>query len=262
MERLVRFVIILIGIAALIAAIGFFLQLQIVTQIWPLASGRLSNIFISSILAAIGAPVLWIGLSGDLRAMVGGAINLMVTNAGFAGSMLRFYSQDHKVSLLVFAVASILTLILTISLAIYSLRFRFADTRRTPIPVRVSFGVFAAVLFVTALALIARRPNIFPWPLSGDNSVMYGWIFLGAMCYFLYGLVVPNWSNARGQLIGFLAYDVVLIAPFITHFRAVQPQMLTSLIIYTAVVSYSGLLALYYLFLYQATRRKGVLRAA
>ena len=98
------------------------------------------------------------------------------------------------------------------------------------------------------------RPNIFPWPLSPENSVFYGSIFLGAMCYFLYGVIYPCWGNAKGQLLGFLAYDLVLIVPFLQHFAAVRPEKLLSLTIYTAVVSYSGLLAIFFLLVHAPTR--------
>lgn len=261
MSRILRFVLVVTGLVSLAFAVGFFAQAGWATRIWPLASSRLSNIFIASILAAIGAPVLWIGLSGELRAMAGGAINLAVTNAGFALSMFLFYLNSGQTPLLLFGIVSLAMTALTIALYFYSIRFRFADNRPTPLPVRISFVVFAPILLVTAILLLLRRPNIFPWPLSSENSIMYGWIFLGAMCYFLYGLAIPRWGNTRGQLIGFLAYDVVLIAPFIAHFRSVQPQMLLSLSIYTTVVTLSGLLAIYYLFIYPETRFSFRMRA-
>jgi hypothetical protein len=84
--------------------------------------------------------------------------------------------------------------------------------------------------------------------------VLYGWIFLGAACYFLYALINPKWANAQGQLLGFLAYDVVLIAPFLNHFTTVDPRLWINLVIYTGVIIYSGLLAAYYLLLNKATR--------
>jgi len=79
-------------------------------------------------------------------------------------------------------------------------------------------------------------------------------MFLGAMTYFIYALVRPSWVNAAGQLAAFLAYDVVLIVPFLTRLPTVAPEHRISLIVYTLVVSYSGLLAIYYLFLHKPTR--------
>jgi hypothetical protein len=79
-------------------------------------------------------------------------------------------------------------------------------------------------------------------------------MFLGAAAYFAYGVFRPGWYNAGGQLAGFLAYDVVLIIPFLQRLPTVEPELRVNLIIYIIVVSYSGLLAIYYLFLYPGTR--------
>lgn len=234
--------------AAIAVSIGLYLQSPWAIQVWPLPSGQLSNIFMSSILAAIGAPIIWICLSGDTRAAAGGALNLLVTNLGFAVSALNFFARDRQSSLLFVGILSVGMALLSGGLLLFSHSKRFLDSRPMPGLVKGSFMVFAVTLLVTAIALLMRRPNTFPWPLSNENSIMYGWIFMGAICYFLYAVVYPVWSNARGQLIGFLAYDLVLIVPFLARFRVVESEMLTSLIIYTTVVSYSGLLAAYFLF--------------
>jgi hypothetical protein len=53
---------------------------------------------------------------------------------------------------------------------------------------------------------------------------------------------------------GFLAYDLVLLAPFLEHFVTARGGSLVSLIIYVAFLVYSGTLASYYLFASDATR--------
>ena len=68
-----------------------------------------------------------------------------------------------------------------------------------------SFGLFTLILILAGGALIFRVPTIFPWPLNPDSSVLFGCIFLGDAFYFFYGLLVPRWSNACGQLLSFLA---------------------------------------------------------
>jgi len=254
MNKFFRGGLVLGGTVTIIYAAGFFLQAPWATLIWPIKSPRLSNIFISSILAAIGTPIVWIGLADEARAMVGGALNLLVTNVGFAAAAFTFQSRNPQPVMLIFGIFSSLMAVLCIGLVVYGQRKPFQDTKPVPGIVRDSFIVFAIALQVTSIALLTQRPNIFPWPLSGENSVMYGGIFLGAMWYFLYGVVYPVWSNARGQMIGFLAYDLVLIVPFVVHFQAIRPEMLTSLIVYTTVISYSGLLAVYFLFIHPATR--------
>lgn len=125
-----------------------------------------------------------------------------------------------------------------------------------PRPVRVSFMLFAVLLVIAGWALVTRQPHIFPWPLDANSTVIFGWVFLGAAVYFLYVLAEPYWKMAQGQLIGFLAYDLVLIGPFLAHFASVLPEHRLSLIVYTSVLIYSGGLAIYYLFLNAATRLK------
>ena len=254
MNKPIRVVLVLLGASFLVLSLGFFFQAAWAAPFWPLPSGRLSNYFVSSILAAIGVPIIWIGLADERRSMAGGALNLLVTSAGFSVSLLTFYGQARQQTLLVFGLLSALAAIACIGLILYSQRKPFVNTHPLPGLIRASFLGFAVVLLATAIALLIQHPNTFPWPLSGGNSILYGWIFLGAMCYFLYATLYPVWSNARGQLLGFLAYDLILIGPFISYFRMVPPAMRSSLIIYTAVVTYSGLLAIYFLFVHPGTR--------
>jgi len=254
MQRALRAGLLVVGILSIVFAIGFFLQAPWATSFWPVKAARLSNIFVSSILAAIGTPILWIALSGEIRAIAGGAINLILTNGAIAFAAYIFYRDGGPAALLPFSAISAAIAIVCLGLLIYSQRLKFQDNRSTPWAVRLSFAGFAIALLLTGGALITVRPNIFPWPLSPENSVFYGSIFLGAMCYFIYGLVYPCWSNAKGQLLGFLAYDLVLVVPFFRHFARGKPEMHLSLTVYTTVVSYSGLLAIFFLFLYQPTR--------
>jgi hypothetical protein len=128
------------------------------------------------------------------------------------------------------------------------------NAQPTPGFVRVSYVIFILVLLAVGAALILKIPNTFPWPLKPESSVVFGWMFVGDAFYFLYALLYPGWPNARAQLWSFLAYDLVLIGPFIGHFSNVKPESRNSLIVYTAVLVYSGLLAIYYLFLHRTTR--------
>jgi hypothetical protein len=67
--------------------------------------------------------------------------------------------------------------------------------------------------------------------------------------------------NAAGQLIGFLAYDIVLIVPFVTRLPMTASEFRLGLTIYSAVVTLSGLLAIYYLFINKATRERTWMRS-
>jgi hypothetical protein len=59
-------------------------------------------------------------------------------------------------------------------------------------------------------------------------------------------LLRPDWGNAQGQLPGFLAYDLVLIVPFLNHFATVKSDLRIKLVLYTGVLIYSGALPAYY----------------
>jgi len=82
--------------------------------------------------------------------------------------------------------------------------------------------------------------------LPGDNPKSTAHRFYGKR-----GLV---FYDARGQLLGFLAYALILILPFLAHFATVEPEHRLSLTIYTGVLIYSGALAIFYLLIYRPTR--------
>ncbi|MBI5651337.1 MAG: hypothetical protein HZC40_12990 [Chloroflexi bacterium] len=255
MNQYTRSALVIAGGLGLLLMVGFLLELPFVTNLFPWQSSRLSNIFIASILAASSIPVIWIGLSGEAAAAVGGALDFGLMYTGIGVFTLQLYAQDSsRVPMLIFGLGSFASVALCIFLFFWARRFPFRDQRAMPRVVRLSFAVFALVLIGVGGAMALKTPNIFPWAISAEVSVIYGWIFLGAACYFLYAIFNPQWDNARGQLLGFLAYDLVLIIPFLAHFANVRPEQWFNLAFYIAVLIYSGGLAIYYLFVNPATR--------
>jgi hypothetical protein len=138
-------------------------------------------------------------------------------------------------------------------LLLWGIRIPVDRTIPMPGPVRWSFLGFILALLVVSIRLLLGMPTI-PWTLTPALSQVIAWMFLGAATYFAYALFRPSWLNAAGPLVGFLAYDVVLIVPFLTRLPSTSPEHVVGLIIYTAVVIYSGLLATYYLFIHKGTR--------
>ena len=254
MIKVVRISFVVIGLLALAASLAFFFQLPIATQIWPWPVGRLSYVFIASIAAAVGAPIFWIGLSGKLRSAVPGAINLLISFAATAVYGFTVLRNENNPQLTILAVSTLILALVTGVILIWAARQPLVDNRPVPQLVKYSFLLFVAFLLFAAISLITRQPHIFPWPLDANSTVIFGWIFMGAAAYFLYVFVEPYWQMAQGQLLGFLAYDLVLIGPFLAHFTSVQPEHRLSLIIYTCVLIYSGGLAIYYLFLHPGFR--------
>ncbi len=242
------------GIIFLILTAGFFLRTGWATALWPWPDGRLSYIFLSSITAAIAAPMIWIGLTGEFGAARGGAVNLGITAAGTAVYLFLLYQREGELQLLITALAAAFFLAANVAIFLWSSRQPIRDRRPMPGLVRASFGLFAVILVLVAALLLFQAPVVFPWPLRPESSVIFGLIFLGAASYFAIALPSSSWHTARGQLIGFLAYDLILIGPYLAHFSAVDPAHRLSLILYVAVLVYSGAIAVYYLFLNAETR--------
>lgn len=162
MHRIVRFALLIAALLAITLAAGFFFQETWATRIWPVPSPPLSNVFVASILAAIGTPIIWIALSEETRAIAGGAINLVVANGAIGIASYIFLRRGGPPALLPFGVFSTALAAGCMALFIYSRRFAFRDMRLTPIWVRLSFGLFAVTLLMTASALIAVYPDVFP----------------------------------------------------------------------------------------------------
>lgn len=241
------------GLIILALAFGFIFQIPFVIRIWPWPDSRLSYIFVGSLLAAISAAAIWIGWVRELGALSGGALNIFVIEIGATIYFLQQTFQANRSNFLVYGCLALLAAIVSIIAFFWSRRIPLSVSTPMPRLVRVSFGIFLAALGFASIALIFHLP-IFPWALNADSSFIFGCTFLGNAVYFLYGLLFPSWHNAKGQLLSFLAYDLVLIGPFLALFGTIKPQFELSLIIYVAVLVYSGAVAIYYSFFNFQTR--------
>ncbi|HUM71421.1 MAG TPA: hypothetical protein PLK31_21540 [Chloroflexota bacterium] len=166
----------------------------------------------------------------------------------------RLGASSSSAQLTAYGVICVLGALFGLWLFWWSRRFPLDDAIPTPRPVYWSFVIFIIALVIVSIRLILQVPNAIPWAITPELSVVIGWMFVGAALYFAYGLLFPVWVNAAGQLAGFLVYDVVLIVPFLTRLPTVTDEHRLGLTIYTAVVIYSGLLAIYYLFIHRPTR--------
>lgn len=251
---LLRFATVTGGILILAASLGFIFQTPIATQTWPWPDGRLSYLFIGSILAAVSVAMIWIGWTGEWGALPAGSLNVLVIV--LLSAVYFFYlSANGRSELLPYAIVSALAIIPSAVAFVWGRKIPLSDNRPTPKPVQISFGIFTIALILAGGALVLRLP-VFPWALNPDSSVIFGCIFLGDAFYFIYGIFKPRWHNALGQLLSFLAYDLVLIVPFIQLFGTVKPELLLNLAVYVAVLLFSGAIAVYYLFINPETRMK------
>jgi hypothetical protein len=241
------------GLVILAFAIGFIFRIPLVTSLWPWPDGRLSYLFVGSILAAVSAAALWIGWTGEFGALPAGSLNVLVIAITTAIYFFELALRENRPDMIPFGIVALVSLIASGAAFLWSRRIPLSDSRPMPLLVRVSFWVFIASLIFAGGALVFRVP-VFPWALNPDSSVIFGCIFIGDAFYFLYSLLYPRWHNAAGQLLSFLAYDLVLIVPFLMLFKTVKPEFMFSLVVYVGVLVYSGGLAVYFLFIDSKTR--------
>lgn len=253
MNRYFRWLLIIIGIVQSLLGIGFALGIPLATRLWPFSyTGTLAYIFIGSIFAAAGAATLWCLWTRAYGALAGIALDYLFITIPLTVFTLQVARGSS--ALIVFALALAVTGGFGLFMLVYARRFTLPLAPPLPRPARIAFVIFIAALLIVGGALILKTPNILPWNVTTTASVLYGWMYLGAAAYFTYALIRPGWYNTGGQLAGFLAYDIILIVPFVQRLPTIEPRYATSLIIYTVVVTVSGLLAAYYLFINAETR--------
>ena len=242
----------------------FMLDVALVTDLWPFpGSGPMTRIFIASIFWAAAVPVAWCLLVRSDRAFTGIFLDYLVIMLpmGLFGLALGF-DDGASVPYLGFGAFALGMAAFAVWVLRWSLRRPWRSDLPTPRPVLAAFVVFVIALVVAGGLLVVRTPGVLPWPVTPSLSTLHGLMFLGAAAYFGYGLVERRWENAGGQLAGFLAYDIVLIVPFVVRLLNGTPSYYGSrgeplrlnLVIYTAVVAGSAAVALYYLFIAKETR--------
>jgi hypothetical protein len=254
--KLFRFITLIFGIFFIFLTVIFYTRSDLATAIWPWSYTTLSPLsytFIASITIAIAMPSLWIAITGELGATFGGALDLAIFAFGSSIYMFQSYGVMERERVLVGAIVTLLLAVFSLAACVISYQFPFKDTRPMPRLLRYSFAFFGLTLIVAGIGLVLKQP-VFPWRLSGEASIIYGWIFLGAAAYFWYGFFRPVLGNANGQFLGFLVYDLILIGPFLAHLNEGEPQYRLSLLIYLTVIIYSGVLAIYYLLISPETR--------
>ena len=247
MGRTARSVFIAAGVVAAALAVGYFVQASWALATWPWAEGRLSNIFMSSMLAAASATLLFIGVTAQRAAAAPGLLHLAIILSGMAGIVGPVSAASSDGRALRFAIAAAVGAIACLVAFPWAQRAPVRDVRPLPRALRAWFVVYIAILLPAGLALLLQVPGVMPWPLKPATSGIYGTIFLAAIASFAYPLVRPSFEYANVGLIGFLAYDVVLLPPMLAHFETVRPELTRSLVLYCLVLAQSGAISVYYL---------------
>ena len=256
MSKTWRMVLILISVTQLLFAATFFVQWPPATGLWPIeGTTPLTFILLASFFAAAAASTLWPIVTGRDGALAGVGLDYVVILAPMSATFFLLAARGNG-SLAFYGVVLALGALFGVWLFWWARRLPLDTSLPMPRLVWWSFVVFVIALLFVSGRLVLGIPTL-PWPLTPELSVLAGFMFLGAAAYFVYGLLRPSWANAGGQLAGFLAYDLVLIGPLLSRLPTIAPEFRTALIVYLVVVIYSGLLAVYYLFINKETRLFG-----
>lgn len=255
MNRYFRLFLFAVCAVQLFFAAGFLLRLSAITRLWPLAyTNQMAFTFIASIFAAAAASTLWCLVTREYRGLAGIALDYLMILVPMSIFVFQLAASSRGGTLALFGIICVMGALFGLGLYLWARRIPVRDSLPTSRFLRGTFAFFVIALIIAGGQMVLKVPNVLPWSVTTAGSVIYGWMFLGAAAYFAFGVMRPGWYNAGGQLAGFLAYDVVLILPFLMQLPTVSERARLPLIVYTLVVAFSGLLAIYYLFINPATR--------
>ena len=119
LHKSLRITIGILGLFSLLLAVAFYFRWPITANFWPW-TGYYSNLsplsyhFLSSITAAICAPLLWIALTNNLHTAAPGALNLVVSTLGITVYIFQSYLQTNTTRLLQAGLLSSGTVVLAI----------------------------------------------------------------------------------------------------------------------------------------------------
>jgi len=253
MNKWMRPFLIFVSAGQFFFAVAFFFQWSFATDLWPFpGTTPLTFIFVASIFAAAAAPTLWVAINQRYDLLAGIGLDYLMILAPMTVILFQ-RSASGEAGMAIYGIVCLLGALFGLVLFIWNMRISMKKTLSMPGFVKGAFVFFIIALLIVSTRLLLQIPTI-PWALTPELSLLIGWMFIGAAFYFVYGLLRPDWMNAAGQLLGFLAYDIVLIVPFIKRLSNTPAEQMNGMIVYTLVVFLSGLLAVYYLFLSPKTR--------
>lgn len=226
-----------------------------VAAAWPWPEASISFVFLGSITASVATVWASVALSGELAALAGVGLNIVVAGVPavvFLGWQAATGTPTDLGPALAFAIA---TSVFGLWLWRTTRALPVRDPRPLPSIVRLAYFAFVVTLVVAGIMLVAQR-QVFPWRLQPPSATVFGCIFLGAAAFFANALRSGRWAVAAPALWGFLVYDLVLFVPYgrLLFDDSVatddiygdgQRINLTSLAIYLSVLAASTLLALH-----------------
>jgi len=243
------------GLFQALLAVGFILRMGWAVDLWPWPVGPLSYIFIGAVLAGLATGSLWVAATQRWRAALPSLVGLCGMFAAMGVYLLGAPLTDAATGAVphfaaFFATAFGAAVLITLAMD------EPGPIRPLAPLVRASCVVFALALLGAGIALVSGAGQVLPWPVSGPTATMFGLTFIGLSSVHALTAWWADRDMAVVAMAGFLVYDAVLLPAFYLTFQVVPEGHLPSLSVYVAVLVYSALLALWFLFLERPARAR------
>ncbi len=259
----------LVAFLLTLVSIASYFQSSVIKEMWPWEGEAMTYRFAAAYLFAFAGSLLWIAISREMAGLKGISLTVIVNAFGMS-VFLAIYSVRHQTTELI---PNLVGMIAILGCGLYSIgwssKIAPIQTNPTPKTVRDSMVVFPLILMIASIRLILQSSNVFPWDPQPQWSTIIGLCLMGSVFYFGFGAIDGRWVHAGGQFAGFLAYDLVLIPPYLRMLNADDGVVTASasgftsyasnvndgpLYIFLTAIGISLVMSVWYLFLDRRTR--------
>lgn len=225
---LIRWIVFLIGLFFLLFGALLLSGIQSETLSWP------NSYLLGATLIAYAIATLWIGVMQAFRALVGAGLCGALTFGAIGLFLLRLSHENPET--LQAGEFSLFLAIFSLCFLLLGLKVTPKKADRLPLTTQWLFGLVLISALIEGLYLIVALPGHFPWTISAEFAVVYGWILIGSTLFFGWSLLQPTWENGYPLLYALLVYDALLIGPLLSFLRDPADVEINSLYLWFAII--------------------------
>ena len=206
--QIIRGIVIIAGLFFLLLGVLFMWGTPKIPAFW------LNLYLVGATLVAYAIPTLWIAATQTYKAFVGGGLCMIAAFGGAGMYLLRLSLQMTGV--MQAGEFCLYIALLAFWLLFLGLKVPKRKVDRIPLTTQWLFAIVLTVSLLEGLYLVVPLPGHFPWLLTPELSVLYGWILIGSSLFFGWSLIQPIWENGYPLLYALLVYDALLIGPLLS----------------------------------------------
>lgn len=217
----------------ILSVVGLFFLAAGVTLLWGKWLPWYSSYLLGSTLIAYSIAILWTAAVESYKALLGGGLSCVIT---FGGSAIYALRLGHL------WIGQMFLYVAVISLWFFYVGLKAEHKSRDPLSysLRWLFSIVMTIALIEGIYLLIPLPFRFAWVLIPDHAVIYGWMLVGGSLFFGWSLLRPKWENGYPALYALIAYDLLLIGPFLRLFRAPVPVVIIPFYLWAAVIVILG----------------------